>query len=276
MDTQRSLGERLMQVFSDFGAGLMHFLSDLKVYRWPMFVLYDPGSYLVKGEDARKAIDTVKPGDILLRRYQHYLNGYFIPGYFSHAGLYLGNVDPDDIKMVPSGSGQDHFRAGKQMVVHALGEGVLMEDLLSFCRCDQMAILRFPDTIERGAGSHSLVNKWERWSKEEEAIYLRLEEGDRVEFQTEAFPLIRRSALGYVGKLFDYGLKFDSPERICCTELVHWCTQFLHPFLQIEPRLERLFVFCKTVILPDTFLDSKLRRIWCSESTRRNIRTRFS
>lgn len=264
MDNHRSLRERLMYV-----------LSDVKLYFWPMFILYDPGSYLVKGEDARKAIDTVKPGDILVRRYQHYLDGYFIPGYFSHAGLYLGRVEQDDIKLVRRGSGEEFFRAGEQMVVHALGNGVLMEDLLSFCRCDQMAILRFPDMIERSSGSHSLENKRQEWSDEEEAVYRRLDEGGRVGFETEAFPVIRRTALSYVGRPYDYGLDFQSPERICCTELVHWCTQLLHPFLRIAPREERLFVFRKTVILPDTFLDTKLQPIWCSGSTRDDIRKRF-
>jgi hypothetical protein len=121
MATDQSLQERLLLV-----------LSDVKLYPWPLFLVYDPGSYLVRGDDARQAIEAVKPGDILVRRYRHYLDGYFIPGYFSHAGLYIGPVEERDRGLVKAKSGKRQFRTGKQMVVHALGEGVLMEDLLSF------------------------------------------------------------------------------------------------------------------------------------------------
>lgn len=54
-------------------------LGDIKVFKYPLFVVYDPGSYLVKGANIRKAVELLQPGDIILRRYIHYLDGYFIP-----------------------------------------------------------------------------------------------------------------------------------------------------------------------------------------------------
>jgi hypothetical protein len=253
----------------------MHIFSDIKLYPWPLFIVYDPGSYLVKGRDARQAIDTVKPGDILLRRYRRYVDGYFIPGYFSHAALYIGPVGDDDINLVQGKSGKQRFRSGRQMVIHALAQGVLMEDLLSFCRCDQMAILRFPDTIQRTSGLGSLEIKQPAWNDQEEHIYERLNKDDQIAFKDEAFPVIRKKALGYVGRSFDFGIDFEFPERICCTELLYWCTKSLYPFLRIEPKRERLVVLRKSVILPDTFLDTQLQPVWCSASNRDDIRQRF-
>jgi hypothetical protein len=131
-----------------------------------------------------------------------------------------------------------------------------------------MAILRFPDTIERTPGSGALKPEPPAWNKDEEVIYETLDKGTPVSFKTKAFPVIREKALGYLGRPFDYDMEFGSPERICCTELVYWCTKSLYPFLRIEPREERLFVFRKTVILPDTYFDSNLQRVWCSASCR--------
>ena len=47
--------------------------GDIKVFRWPMFIVYDPGSYLIKGELIREVINLIEPGDILLRKYKNYL-----------------------------------------------------------------------------------------------------------------------------------------------------------------------------------------------------------
>ena len=74
--------------------------GDIKVFKWPMFILYDPGSYRVKGEDMREVIQIIEPGDMLVRGYDNYLDGYFIPGYFSHAGLYVGEITENDKKRV--------------------------------------------------------------------------------------------------------------------------------------------------------------------------------
>ena len=61
-------------------------------------------------------------------------------------GLPAFDDPPDhvDRQLVHRPHGKKIFRAGEQMVVHALAEGVLMEDLIQFCRCDYMAVLRFP------------------------------------------------------------------------------------------------------------------------------------
>jgi hypothetical protein len=55
-------------------------------------LLYDPRSYRIKGRDMRQAMANLQPGDILVRGFDNYVDGKFIPGFFSHAGLYLGRV----------------------------------------------------------------------------------------------------------------------------------------------------------------------------------------
>jgi hypothetical protein len=243
------------------------------MYRFPMFFLYDPGGYRVKGEDAREAINRVRPGDILLRGYENYVDGYFIPGYFSHAGLYIGNVAEGDYHLVERPRGQKMFRTGKQMVIHSMAEGVFIEDLLNFCRCDYMAILRFPDMVTRAGRPEPLTIRKEEWEEKEEEIRASLERDEQIKL-TDAVPVIREVALNNLGRHYDFDFDFANFDRLCCTEFVYLCTKSLSPFLQIKPMTRRVLFVSKRVIRPDDFLDSGLQLMWCSSSTRDDIRRR--
>ena len=88
-----------------------------------MFLMLGHVAYKVKGEDVRKILNTLEPGDVLLRRYNAYLSGLMIPGYFTHAAIYVGD----------------------NSVVHLLGDGICKEDILTFTRCDDLMILRHVD-----------------------------------------------------------------------------------------------------------------------------------
>ena len=64
----------------------------------------------------------IKPGDVLLRGYNKYLDGKFIPddkGY-SHAGIYVGNNE----------------------VVHAVAPKVEKIHVIDFCEADRIMVLR--------------------------------------------------------------------------------------------------------------------------------------
>ena len=99
---------------------LLNILGDIKVYRFPFFMVYDPTTFRMKGHHTRQAMDVITPGCILLRGYSCYLDGFFIPGMFSHSGIYAGN--------------------GK--VIHAIAEGVEEMDIIDFLRCDRFCILK--------------------------------------------------------------------------------------------------------------------------------------
>jgi hypothetical protein len=254
-------------------ARLLTIFGDLKVYRFPMFLLYDPGAYRVRGEDAREAMARVRPGDILLRGYVNYLDGYFIPGYFSHAGLYIGSVVEEERDRVERPRGKEIFRPGEQMVIHSMAEGVFMEDLLNFCRCDYMAILRFPDSFTRASGAKPLNIPKREWNDREEEIRDKLASGELIKF-AETVPVIREVALNNLGRPYDFSFDFANFDRLCCTEFVYLCTKSLSSFLEIKPMSRRVLFVSKRVVRPDDFLGSGLRVIWCSSSTREDIRER--
>ena len=79
--------------------------------------------YGLKGEHYRQIIGLLQPGDLFLRRFEGYIDKWFIPGWWNHAAIY----------------------AGDNQVVHAISDGVVKEDILNFMRTDHMIVLRMKD-----------------------------------------------------------------------------------------------------------------------------------
>jgi uncharacterized protein YycO len=114
---------------------ILTIFGDIKVFRWPFFVIYQPTSFRVKGKDTRDIMENIRPGDVIMRSYNDYLDGYFIPkgeSGCSHSGLYVGD----------------------NMVVHSIAEGSSLIDIIDFCRADKIIILR-PNTDQVWAINHA-------------------------------------------------------------------------------------------------------------------------
>ncbi len=99
------------------------FFGDIKVFKYPFWIVYDPCQYQVEGSKLREVLHTLKAGDILCRGYVNYLDGYFIPGKYSHSGIYVGG----------------------DTVIHSVAEGVCKCDVLDFLQCDCACIVRPKD-----------------------------------------------------------------------------------------------------------------------------------
>jgi hypothetical protein len=214
------------------------------------FLVENPAAYGIRGEWLDKFVDSVVPGDILVRGFDGYVDGFFIRmasegasghaqghrSWFTHIGLYVGPLDESDRARVPEGHrvNKDFFTTGKRKVIHALSQGVHTEDLLSFVRCDHLAVLRLPvDTPDR----------------------------DRV-----ITTAITR-ALAAIGTPynFDSTLVQDATDtrRYSCSELVYHCfEETMHEF-GLEPTEHALYplsnlgirvgFFKRVTIIPDDF-----------------------
>lgn len=179
-------------------------LGDIKVFKWPFFLLYHPTGYKVTGAQIREVLDLVKPGDILLRGYNNYLDGYLIPGVFSHAGFYYGN----------------------NKVYHAMAEGVVIDDIIDFCRADYVAVLR-------------------------------------VKYTTPYDIMIsKKKANDYLGRPYDFWFNFTGPNAsdfISCTELVNliWGQRS-----GVEPKETKVLGFIKRkVIVADDYFWSDATKL---------------
>lgn len=98
---------------------IVSWAADIRIYKGGI-IIAGSSYYKLKGHHVRSIITLVEPGDILLRKYDHYLGSILIPGFWSHAAIYAG----DDV------------------VIHMLGHGITVEDILTFTRADHMMILR--------------------------------------------------------------------------------------------------------------------------------------
>ena len=103
-------------------------LGRVRLYDRPLWLVFGSGGYKVRAAQLRRALALVRPGDVILRRYDSYLLSLFIPGRFSHSGVYVGE-DPGG------------YSGG--VVVHALNSGVQKTDVIDFLMgCDGFAVLR--------------------------------------------------------------------------------------------------------------------------------------
>lgn len=105
------------------------FIGDIKWagIKHPFWFTINAVGYRLKGEHYRKIRHLIQPGDIVIRRFEGYIDKWFIPGFWNHAGIYIGD-DGDK----------------PEQVIHAVSEGVIQEDFLNFMRTDHMLILRAP------------------------------------------------------------------------------------------------------------------------------------
>ncbi len=133
-----------MSLLYRFERKLFTFLGDIKVFGWthPMWFEINAHGYRLKGAVYRKIRNLIKPGDIILRRYEGYLSSYMIPGFWNHAGLYIG----DDGEKI-------------EQVIHAVSEGVIQEDILNFMRTDHMIVLRLAPQEGNETAASEAVNK---------------------------------------------------------------------------------------------------------------------
>jgi len=204
--------------------------GDVKVFKFPFFVLYDPGSYLIKGDETREVMNTLKPGDILVRGYKNYLDSYFIPGFFTHTGLYVGNVPNEDNVMLLPSAKNAFYAEGEQIVIHAMAEGVFMEDLLNFCRCDYLLILRSSEVTQEN------VNQ----------IYNR--------------------ALMNLGTPYDFRFDFSRYNNLSCTEFVYVCLEDILKKSGVTLRHRRAPLTKRPTLIPDDFINSELAIVWQSKT----------
>lgn len=130
----------------------------------PMWFTINSTGYALKGEHYRDIRKVIRAGDILIRRFERYVDKWYIPGWWNHGGVYIGGK--------------------KEQVVHAVAEGVVLEDFLNFMRTDHLIILRPPEGM--------------------------LKEG-------------LKRARGIVGKEYDFFLDFENHDRFSCTELPDYC-----------------------------------------------------
>jgi hypothetical protein len=280
---KQSLTDRLLTIF-----------GDLKIFHWPFWLVYDPGSYAITGDDVRQMLATLQPGDVLLRGFYGYLDAKFIPGTFSHAALYCGELKESDRPKAglhprkPGATSESRstprwwwtksakrayqlwtrptFRPGPQMVIQALAEGVNEEDILTFCRCDELAILRLPEIIRATVPEPQAPGVPLRFfNAEEEKVDQALASSGTVDRAT-VVELAIDQAIKCIGRGYDFDFSITNFSHLYCSELVYFCLKSVQRFSKVRPQMTRIAFFDRRGIIPDAFLTSGLELVWRSAS----------
>jgi len=169
----------------------------------PLFLLYKPKFHKLKGSEIRTILNTLKNGDILLRRYHGYLNTILTPGYWGHAALYVG----------------------RNKVIHAVSQGVVKEDILDFCRCDDIALIRIKDASRDHI--KNAITKANQMEKEGLEYDYEFESGDREVYCTELIDVA-------YGNIFDkdyvkkWGKNVILPDKVYDSRRVEKVLAFKH------------------------------------------------
>ena len=104
--------------------GVISAFGNVQFFPSPFFcLLWGNTHYKVRGPEVRRLIEELRVGDIILRRYDRYVSGWFIPGFWTHVSL----------------------MATENTVIHATTRGVMEEDILTFLRADHIMVLRYGD-----------------------------------------------------------------------------------------------------------------------------------
>ena len=53
--------------------------GNIKVFKWPFFMVYDPSYFKMTGDKILEVVSIMKPGDVILRGFDGYLDGKFVP-----------------------------------------------------------------------------------------------------------------------------------------------------------------------------------------------------
>jgi hypothetical protein len=183
--------------------GVSMWLGDTKVYR--------KQEYLIKETQIKKFVHLLEPGDILLERREWYLTNVGIPGYWSHAALYIGTPeernryfnDPQTMMWLQKQSARSFEKLlfhtypraytickapaddeNPVRVMEAIAKGVVFSSLEFSAGCDSLAVLR-----------------------------------PRLEKKDKALAIFR--AFQYHGRPYDYNFDYLTENSLVCTELLY-------------------------------------------------------
>jgi hypothetical protein len=188
-------------------AGVSEWMGDTKVYR--------EGKALISAEQVRELHRMLQPGDILLERREWYVSNIGLPGFWSHAALYLGTPeerrafstdtntrawvkgqgeasgDLEALLQAKTPAAYEQSRKPQEhghvvRIMEAISEGVSLTTLEHTADCDSLAVLR------------------PRLSPAEKARAIAM-------------------AFHYAGRPYDFNFDFSTDSELVCTELIYKC-----------------------------------------------------
>lgn len=289
--TYKNGGHPISHYKKDFlnkiSSNFISWFGTIKYFKNPYSLVSDPGSYAITGPQIRQLIDPGKyqlqPGDILLRGYKNYLDGAFIQHtggadglsrFFSHSAIYAGPLTEADRALactqlkIQTETGEwieaseatkqerrddaDYFQTGPQMVIHSMAKGVHVEDILTFLRCDYVAVLRLPEQLSADPAELTPTTPQGKVSATSRALLHSLQTHHALQ-RSEVVQAALRTALSEIGSGYDFLFADVKGHHIySCSELVYHCFQSVNALIGLKITEHRFlgFLFKRNTVAP--------------------------
>ena len=186
-------------------AGISAWMGDTKVLR--------KNTALISAAQIAAMIPKMQPGDILLQRHEWYLSNVGLPGFWSHAAIYIGTAQE-----------RRAFFNDAEVRVWVQQQGIADGDLekllaqrypqaykTSVTPQEHEHLPRVLEAISEGVSFTSM----EHSGASDSMVVLR----PRLSKKDQAFALLR--GFGYAGRPYDFDFDFQTDASLVCTELVY-------------------------------------------------------
>ncbi len=138
----------------------------------------------VTDEVRAKVLAFCKPGDVFVTRHDDALSNVFLPGFWPHAALFIGNADQRRALGLPDIETARHRHGERIVFMESKKDGVLFRPVEDTLELDAFIIMR-------------------------------------PVLSDEALRAALTCAMTHVGKLYDFAFDFASADRLACTELIY-------------------------------------------------------
>jgi hypothetical protein len=109
-----------MEPVRKFLKPIMDWVAEIQLVPYPLWIIAGNTKDKVKAKDIRKVLEFARGGDLIFRRQGRTLGTSIIKGHYSHVGVL----------------------SSPSTVIHAVGSGVIEEDILDFMKTDSVGLMR--------------------------------------------------------------------------------------------------------------------------------------
>ncbi len=168
-------------------------------------------SNTISETELRKLHSIIRPGDIILNRSDYYISNIGIPGFWTHAGFYVGTPEERNFMFKKDKACADWVKANG-VETGDLEELLQKEfDSIYLVNCNEKQEMNIIESVSEGV----IISTFEAGAKKDGIVVLRpmISNREMVEGIYKSF--------AYVSKPYDYNFDFSTDSVIACTELVY-------------------------------------------------------
>lgn len=165
----------------------------------------------ISNKELEKLQELLQPGDLIINRKDYYVSNYAIPGFWTHASLYVGTDQERKNFFANDEDCKDWVKS------YGFGSGELSE-LLNVSFNDKFSVkykLWQQNSIVESIGKGVIISSFEEGASKDGIVIFR-PNVSKLEIAKGVY-----NAFEMVSKPYDYNFDFSTDNAIACTELIY-------------------------------------------------------